>query len=57
MKTFVKLLNACLIIIGCFLIGFGIRVGNLGSWTYILGGVGCIIAMIYLDEEFKDKDK
>ena len=57
MKIFIKLLNAFLIIVGSFLIGFGIRFGALESWTYILSGLGCVVAVVYLDDAFDDKDK
>ena len=55
MKIFIKLLNACLIIVGCFLIGYS--ADKLFSWSAMFLGFGCITAVFYLDDAFKDKDK
>ncbi len=55
MKTFIKLLNACLFIIGLFLIGYSID--KWVNWSCMFLGFGCVTAIFYLDESFKDEEK
>ena len=55
MKIFIKLLNACLIILGCFFIGYS--ADKLFSWSAMFLGFGCMIVVLYLDDLTKDEEK